>query len=162
MHENSYNLMAELLAKHGPPGPGDLVYDVGSQDVNGTYRPLVEQSGATYRGLDIVAGPNVDALVPKVGSWLDVIHDKAPLVISGQCLEHTAKPWVWIKQAASLVALNGKLIVIAPWRWEVHRYPIDAWRILPDGMVSLFAEANLRLLETGIRGDDCFGVAENC
>lgn len=162
MHAESYNLMEELLNKHGPPGTEDLVYDVGSQDVNGTYRPLVEPHGATYRGLDIVAGPNVDVVVPEAGHWLLVVRRQAPFVISGQCLEHVARPWFWIKQAASLVALNGKLIVIAPWRWPLHRHPIDAWRILPDGMVSLFAEAGLKLLETGIREDDCFGVAENC
>ena len=38
------------------------VLDVGSLDVNGTYRPLIEGRGWSYCGLDIRRGPNVDVV----------------------------------------------------------------------------------------------------
>ena len=38
------------------------ILDVGSRDINGTYRALIEGRGWKYTGLDIVAGSNVDVV----------------------------------------------------------------------------------------------------
>ena len=58
MHAEALEAMRELLGRG--PGRGAKALDVGSYDVNGTYRPLVEGRGWVYTGLDVSAGPNVD------------------------------------------------------------------------------------------------------
>jgi hypothetical protein len=154
VHDNSLRLMRECLARHAPPR--GRCYDVGSGDKNGTYRPLVEERGLVYQGLDIASGPNVDIVVPEHEFWC---LPPAELVISGQCLEHTRRPWHWIHQVTELLLPGAPLVVIAPWRWMIHRYPLDCWRILPDGLAVLFDDAGLETLTLGTSENDTFGVA---
>ena len=54
MHEQSKIIMADLLKKYVHPEYKNLL-DVGSLDVNGTYRSVIPES-LQYVGLDIVAG----------------------------------------------------------------------------------------------------------
>ncbi|TXH09242.1 MAG: methyltransferase type 11, partial [Hyphomicrobiaceae bacterium] len=80
--------MAQLFATHVQPGFGRTMYDVGSFDVNGNYRSIVEAAQWRYVGLDISEGPNVDVVIPEKDSWLEHVGDeRADLVISGQCME---------------------------------------------------------------------------
>jgi SAM-dependent methyltransferase len=167
MHDNSLIIMRALLKEFGSHGEGRLAYDVGSQNINGTYRELVEARGWTYRGIDICEGANVDVVVSENSSWTPVpIADTADLVISGQCLEHTKRPWEWIQNVASLMSAGGTLLLIAPSMWPQHRYPVDCWRILPDGMVALAESAGLvcvkaelsRPVQFTTHHEDCFAV----
>lgn len=157
MHDNSLKLMRAMLTAYPQPTSTDTVIDIGSQDVNGTYRSIVEEEfHARYCGVDIcVGGKNVD-VVPN-DDWTNV--PRSRVVISGQCLEHTTQPWKWIRRVRDCVLPGGWLIVIAPWRWEFHEFPVDCWRVLPDGMRGLFAEAELETVQVGMDEDDCFGVA---
>lgn len=170
MHPNSLKIMKNLLSVHVPATDREIydVYDVGSYDVNGTYRPIVEGLGfCDYKGIDIEAGPNVDIIVPADGTeW---ILPPREIVISGQCLEHTRFPWKWFEQVVELATAGGLLFIIAPWTWPEHRYPVDCWRILPDGMLALGDWCHLEVIEVGRsnaegtgghRGmlGDCWGV----
>ena len=78
MHDASYAMMK--MQKEKLPG-AFYILDVGSMDVNGTYRDLF--SGCEYIGIDIRPGENVDLcdfdLLP---------NDFFDLVISGQTFEH--------------------------------------------------------------------------
>jgi hypothetical protein len=165
MHKNSLRLMAGLLDKYAPTS--GLCVDVGSYDVNGTYRPLVEGRGLRYLGIDIAPGPNVDVVIEPYGiqntPWGMWKNDPPALVISGQCLEHTTRPWDWMKDVRHIVNNCTPLIVIAPAMWPHHRYPVDCWRIYPDGMRSLLEFAGLEVLEAGLSKidashEDCWGV----
>lgn len=172
MHRNSLKIMGRLLDRYAPTS--GLCVDVGSQDVNGTYRPLVEVRGLRYVGVDISPGKNVDLVLPEtvdvqtLNQWRSTAETRAPeLIISGQCLEHTRYPWEWIAHVASLGCPLARttLIVIAPAAWPLHRYPVDCWRILPDGMQALMTWAGLEVLEVGMDDPtgrrthvDCWGV----
>ncbi len=171
MHRNSLKIMSRLLDKYAPPS--GLCVDVGSQDINGTYRPLVEGRGLKYLGIDIAAGPNVDLVLPvsidekSLSAWGSALpyHGQPSLVISGQCLEHTTRPWEWIKHLTLALMPGVPLILIAPAMWPQHRYPLDCWRILPDGMQALMEWAGLEVLEVGMDDPtgrkthvDCWGV----
>ena len=145
--------MAELLRRHAP-APGGRLYDVGSQDVNGTYRAIAAPFGA-YVGLDVAPGPNVDVVVPEEGAWP---LEPAPLAISGQCLEHVRHPWVWIRQIRGIVIGSGTVILIAPHTFPEHRYPLDCRRIFPDGMRALLEWGGFEVVDVGKSSCDCFGV----
>jgi SAM-dependent methyltransferase len=135
--------------------PKSLVLDVGSYDVNGTYKPLFEH--CSYVGLDIEAGPNVDVVSQDHYSYPfpDASFD---VVISGQCLEHSYYPWKIIKEMGRMVKSNGMTCIIAPWQYEIHRHPVDCFRILPDGMTRMMEDAGFKVLSCITNKNDCCGI----
>jgi SAM-dependent methyltransferase len=137
---------------------GTKVLDVGSMDVGGgNYRILFEDR-FTYTGLDIAEGKNVDIVSEDPYSW--PVQDGAfDVVVSGQCLEHIEAPWLWMKEINRVCKKGGIAIIIAPWSWRIHRYPLDCWRILPDGMSFLLSEVgSFDVLKCDTNRHDCFGV----
>ena len=51
---------------------------------------------------------------------------------------------------ARILKPNGTIIIIAPSIWVQHRYPIDCWRFLPDGMRCLLEEAGLAFMDSKV------------
>lgn len=156
MHPESMKLMQEFVVKY-LPNKGLTILDVGSYDVNGTYKNLVPRH--FYHGLDIMAGPNVDIIAtsPYAYPLADGVYD---VVISGQSIEHVFNMHAWIREIARVVKPGGLVCIIGPQLWEEHRYPVDCWRILPDGMRFLLGEiAGLKVLEAYMVGRDTIGIA---
>ncbi|MEA4840140.1 MAG: methyltransferase domain-containing protein [Bacteroidales bacterium] len=123
------------------------ILDVGSYDVNGSYKSLFQNPNWSYCGLDIVEGPNVD-IVSK-GLYDFGIDKQFDVVISGNCLEHVEAPWKWIQEVHKVVKKGGLVCIITPFSVPEHRYPIDCWRILPDGYRYLLEkESDFTILET--------------
>lgn len=140
---------------------GDVVYTL----ISTTYKTIFKQYPLwRYRGLDLEAGQNVDIVADKV--LRPVSDNSCDLVISGQTLEHVEAPWLWIKELERICKPGGIIVVIAPWKWEIHRYPKDCWRILPDGMEYLLGQwCNCEVLTVGSfeidpTSGDCWGVAK--
>ena len=161
MHDSSFYLMHLFVEGHllQPRGQATRILDVGSADVNGTFRPLFDKPRWTYTGLDIVPGTNVDIVAEKPYCW-PLEEDSFDVVISGSCLEHVQAPWLWAREVARVVRPGGLVMVIAPWRWPQHRHPVDCWRVLPDGMSFLLGGwAGLDVVECGIRECDTYCVA---
>lgn len=142
MHVESYNQMARLVNTHLQVLRGaELgILDVGSYDVNGTYKPLFAQPGWRYTGADMVAGPNVDLVLPPKYNWTAIPDNRYDVVISGQILEHVTAPWLMVKEIARVCKPGGMIFIIVPWIINYHPYPIDCWRISHDGMHYLMVE----------------------
>ena len=68
--------------------PNISVLDVGSYDVNGTYKPIFNNVKYNYTGLDMEAGPNVDIVLETPYNWESIPNDSYDIVISGQAFEH--------------------------------------------------------------------------
>lgn len=138
MHRESYSLMAAMLKRYDRPAAN--VLDVGSFDVNGTFRPLVTERGWRYTGLDIVSGPNVDIVSPDPFRFplADASYD---VVISGSTMEHVTAFWLWFHELVRVLKPGGFLAIHTHWQFIEHRYPLDCWRVLPDGMHYLFDSA---------------------
>ena len=170
MHKSSMELMQNLLHKYAPIlEPKRRVVDVGSAaHGGGTYKILIDERRWDYWGIDMAEGKNVDQVVSEHGYLYDKMWDVEPgdIIISGQCMEHVKWPWVWIQNVASIVKPDGLVIIIAPRTWQEHRYPIDCHRFLADGMQTYFewttdtrSSSVLKMIEVGVVGTDCFGVA---
>jgi SAM-dependent methyltransferase len=136
----------EKFAATLPPGPLRIA-DVGSCDVSGNYRNIFQRPGLAYVGLDVVAGPNVDIVLASENDWSNVPEGSFDVVISGQTLEHTRRPWLFAKSLARIVKAGGLLCVIAPYAWEYHACPIDCWRVYPEGMRAILEDAGLRIIQ---------------
>ena len=163
MHDNSLNECLKFstgLIVHRGHDPLSIA-DVGSFDVNGTYRPLFIRDNWRYVGFDIRAGGNVDVVLYGHDDWqLQAEHREAfDVVISGQCMEHVAAPWRWIKNVASLMRPGALLWLAVPNTEVFHEHPIDAWRVWPDGMRAIFAEGGLTEILCEVHGPDTIGIA---
>lgn len=165
MHDQSMRIMNRLARQHLDVLEGARrVLDVGSMDINGTYRDLFS-TWSLYVGLDMEAGPNVNHVCPTL-PWDLSGHELFDAVISGQCLEHVERPWLLVPEMARHLRPGGRLVLIAPFVIHEHRYPIDAWRFLPDGMRVLVEDAGLVPMDTGYEYDsvqlvsDTFMVAQ--
>lgn len=161
MHDASFQQMARILnAWQGGPA---TVLDVGSLDVNGTYRPIAEYYGWRYTGLDVCKGPNVDIVSPDLYRF--PVDDNAyDIVISGSTMEHVQAIWLWVPELVRVLRPGGMLAIITHTSWEYHCFPVDCYRILPDGMKYLFdMTGKLERYKIDMYNDtDISGVAYKC
>lgn len=122
------------------------IADVGSMDVNGCYKPLFSQPDWCYTGLDLDSGANVDIALKSPYCW--PLEDASfDVVVSGQALEHIEYVWQTVQEVARILKPGGLCCLIAPSAGPEHRYPVDCWRIYPDGMRALAKFAKLDVVE---------------
>jgi len=157
MHPNSMNLMRHFVEKYVTLPCS--VADIGSCDMNGTFKPLFE--GCEYEGLDIIEGPNVDRVVEPY-DFGDKAYDT---VISGNTMEHIQDLHKWTEEIIRICKPGGLICITAPHTWKEHRYTleghrffVDCWRILPDGMNFLFR--SVKILECRKQENDTLLVAQ--
>jgi SAM-dependent methyltransferase len=140
--------MAGLVARHLDRALPLTVLDVGSLDVNGSYRPLFNSESWRYVGIDLASGPNVDVVLQSPYR-LPFADRSADLIISGQAFEHIEFFWLtWLEMARVLKA-GGLIFLIAPSRGPEHRYPVDCWRYYSDGYAALAKYAALDVVSVG-------------
>lgn len=138
MHKDSYRLMEQLRVCIPA---GSSVLDVGGADVNGSYRALFtdcQYTSLDYRNADIVV----------TGYDWPLEDESFDAVISGQALEHDGWFWLTMKNIARVLKRGGHAVIIVPSKGEIHRYPVDCYRFLPDSMSALARWAELKLLGT--------------
>ena len=70
-----------------------VVLDLGSQDINGSYRPLFAVPPWKYVGVDLAAGPNVDVVLADPYDWREIDPESADVIVAGQTFEHTEFFW---------------------------------------------------------------------
>jgi SAM-dependent methyltransferase len=139
MHQSSYQKMAAFRRQHlaGRESDALKILDVGSQDVNGSYRALFDSPRWTYHGLDMCPGPNVDIALESPYDWRSIADGTYDVVVSGQALEHVEFFWVTALEMSRVLREGGLLCLIAPSRGPEHRYPVDCWRYYTDGFRAL-------------------------
>lgn len=123
------------------------IYDLGSQDVNGSYKNIFDAPGWTYTGLDMESGKNVDVVLADPYSWKEIPSNHADIIISGQVFEHIKFFWVTMLEVSRILKPGGICCIIAPSGGHEHRYPVDCWRFYPDGFQALADFAGLEVRE---------------
>lgn len=125
------------------------ILDIGSYNVSGSYKNLFINKNWKYSGLDIVPGPNVDIVAKSPYDF--GLDQKFDIIISGNCLEHVEAPWLWIKEVERIIKPDGYLCIVTPFNIGEHRFPVDCYRILPDGFRYLLCtHCNFEMLESKI------------
>lgn len=146
MHQSSYDHMSDVARRHLAGLSRGTVVDIGSQDVNGSYRPIFQALGWRYRGADAEPGKNVD-IVLENPYRVPLGSNSVDLVISGQAFEHIEFFWLSWLEIVRVVKPRGMIFLIAPSRGPEHRYPVDCWRFYPDAWRALAAWGAVKLLE---------------
>ena len=156
MHQSSIDKMINFRNNHLHAKTNEKlqILDLGSQDVNGSYRPIFMQPGWKYTGLDMEAGNNVDVVLKTPYVWTEIPSESADVVISGQAFEHIQYIWITILEIARVLKPGGICCILAPSIGPEHRYPMDCWRFYPDGMISLAHFAQMDVLEATTQWQD--------
>ena len=126
MHANSLRLMREFVQEYDLHDKA--VVDIGSLDVNGSYRELFD---GCYIGVDMTHGKNVDVLYGSP-SWYAIRADAA---LCGQVLEHVEDRVGLLASIKEVLKPGGLLCAIAPGVWKRHDYPIYTGKLTVNRML---------------------------
>ena len=148
--------MAEFRRKYltGREQEPLLIYDLGSQDFNGSYRPIFETGAWRYVGVDMAAGENVEIVLADPYDWRECEPESVDVLVSGQTFEHTEFFWLTMQQIARVLRPNAICCILAPSSGPEHRYPVDCWRIYPDGFRAVARYAGLEPAECWTQWED--------
>jgi SAM-dependent methyltransferase len=153
MHHSSIDTLRKCLKKHVISDPnlanrvGLNVADIGSADINGSYKSLFDLLECNYTGIDLEEGPGVSVALedPYVFPLPDNEFD---IVFSGQTFEHSEFFWKLFDEMCRITKPEGLIIVITPSKGPVHRYPVDCYRFMPDAMAALANHAGVVLVDS--------------
>ncbi len=156
MHSSSFDKMAEFRRRYltGREGEALTILDLGSQDINGSYRQLFSAPSWCYLGVDMAAGANVDVVLADPYDWRELAPESADVIVSGQTFEHTEFFWLTIQQIARTLRQNAICCIIAPSSGPEHRFPVDCWRVYPDGLRAVARYAGLETVEAWTQWED--------
>lgn len=156
MHASSYKKMQGFRERYLADREQDRldIYDLGSQDVNGSYRPIFDAPHWRYQGIDMAKGKNVHVVLRTPYAWREVRSNSADVVVSGQAFEHIEYFWITMLEIARVLRPGGLCCIIAPSSGPEHRYPVDCWRFYPDGMRALAAFSRMEMVEVSTQWDD--------
>ena len=154
MHPNSMSNMKAMSEKYLDKNAVLEILDMGSYNVNGIYRPIFENPTWKYVGADMSKGPNVDIVITSEFNWMELPQEHYDVFVCGQVLEHVRNPFKFGVCMNKVCKPSAIALVIAPWQIGIHRYPLDCWRICPDGMEYLMEQSGFEKLECYQAGND--------
>ncbi|MEM7790846.1 MAG: methyltransferase domain-containing protein [Verrucomicrobiota bacterium] len=133
---------------------GDVIVDLGSQNVNGSPREYSPEK-SLYIGLDVQEALGVD-IVYEVGD-VPLANNSVDACLTISCFEHDEAFWLSFLEVERILRPGGFFFINAPSNGPVHNYPIDAWRFYPDAGLALEkwasrCERNMTLVESGVCG----------
>lgn len=152
MHRSAMIRMEWFVNQYIPKDQHIRILDVGSCDVNGSYKALFTGFKAEYVGLDMVAGSNVDYVPDDPYVWNELEDDTFDYIISGNAFEHIEYPWLTIEQIRKKLKIGGITCIIAPNSTHEHRFPVDCYRYFSDGLVALAKWGGLKVINCTVSG----------
>lgn len=128
---------------------GKSVLEVGSLNVNGSVRPIVEAfSPSSYIGVDIQRGPGVDGICDASEIASHFGKDKFDLLISTELLEHVRDWKKVISNFKNVLRPGGLLFVTTRSKgFGYHGFPFDYWRFEVSDMRDIFSDFIVELIE---------------
>lgn len=152
MHKSAMRRMKWFVEHYIPKDKKIKVLDVGSYNVNGSYKELFKGTQAEYIGLDVSKGPNVDIVPKDPYSWDEIEDESFDFIISGNAFEHIEYPWLTIKEIYKKLKKDGFVCILTPFSHVEHRYPVDCYRYYSDGFSALAKWGGLKVVEVTVGG----------
>ncbi len=124
------------------------VGDIGAEAIK--YKPIIMTRASSYLSFSGVAGKNIDS----VGDFLKLPfpENNFDTVISAEALEHTKSPKTVIAEMERVLRPGGFCIITVPFLLSYHGAPNDYFRFTQEGVISLFEDTDLEIVETGSYG----------
>ncbi len=128
---------------------GRSVIEVGSRDVGGSLRLLIEEYGPkVYMGVDIVTGPNVDQICDANEIVDRFGYEAFDFLISTEMVEHVRDWRKVIGNFKHILKRNGILFISTRSKgFGYHGYPFDFWRYECEDMRAIFADFIIKRVE---------------
>lgn len=121
---------------------GKKVLEVGSLDVNGSPRWLIELlAPASYIGVDMRPGPKVDQICAASALIATFGVESFDVVVSTEMLEH-AEDWRGAVSNMKRVLVPGGLLLVTTRSpgFPQHDYPGDYWRFTRQDALEIFSD----------------------
>lgn len=112
MHLSSMQHMQVLISRYLQHGKSQRVVDIGSYDINGSYRQYFDDPAWQYTGADLEAGPSVDVVLES-SYILSFKSSSVDVLVSGQTIEHMDFFWVSWLEMVRVVAPGGLIFLLA-------------------------------------------------
>ena len=128
---------------------GKTVIEVGSMDVNGTLRPLLESfKPKKYVGVDISEGRGVDVICNAEDLLRKFQRESFDVLVSTELLEHVRHWKRVVSNFKNVVKPDGIILVTTrSLGFHYHGYPHDFWRYEIEDMQNIFADCTIERLE---------------
>ncbi|MFA4981324.1 MAG: methyltransferase domain-containing protein [Candidatus Omnitrophota bacterium] len=132
---------------------GRRILEIGSLDVNGSLRSLVESMHpAEYIGVDVKKGPGVDVICPAEDIIDKFGKESFDVVLSTELIEHV---FDWKKVISNIknICRPGGVILVTTrsYGFPYHEFPYDLWRYELNDFEHIFSDYGVEKLES----DDC-------
>lgn len=128
---------------------GKQVLEVGSYNVNGTIRDIVEPFGPkSYIGVDINEGPGVDSVCSAIELKDRFGSEAFDLVVSTEMLEHAQDWQAAINNMKSVLRIGGSLLLTTRSVGFPYHNPPDYWRFELDHMRKIFSDFEMAVLQS--------------
>lgn len=142
MHLNS----RLLIEKYAKPyfKTGLKILEIGPDNIPSTIQGVINEESLTWHTLNIFDDERLT--FPSSPEYEFPIKDgEYDIVISANVIEHVKRIWTWLPELARVTKNGGHVITINPVSWGYHEDPVDCWRIYPEGMKALYADAGLNV-----------------
>ncbi len=127
---------------------GKKVLEVGSCDVNGSVRAVIEMlQPAEYIGIDIERGPGVDRVCRAEDLEKVFGNNVFDVVISTCVLEHVRYWKQALLNMKRVCKPGGIIIMIVPHTWAYHGHPSDYWRYSLEDIKHIFSDFDIMQLD---------------
>jgi SAM-dependent methyltransferase len=121
---------------HLQPG---RVLEVGSRNVNGSPRPMIEPAAKSYVGTDMQDGEGVDWKLHNTELQRTFGMHAFDTILCCECLEHDSNFLLTVEDMRSMLDHGGMLLITTPtFGFPLHRYPKDYWRFGEDTYRDVF------------------------
>ncbi len=156
MHDSCLTFCSDYILSNEIQGKS--VLEVGSCDVNGSARSIIEQYGpCRYIGVDRCQGDGVDVIC-SAENLVDIFGENSfDVVISTEMMEHVKDWQAAISNMKKVCKPNGIIIITTRSKgFPYHEYPGDYWRFEIDDMKCIFSDCTILALEKDVQDPGVF------